>query len=119
MPTTTSPLTTSNKFFHYAKTFLGTVVWGSALIFGCYILLFYALAYVQGDTAQWNKVLPGLYDPNNGRSTAGIAVHFLGGGIILILGCLQLLEGIRKKYPKLHRISGRVYVLASIPATAC
>lgn len=116
MPTTTSPLTTSNKFFHYAKTFLGTVVWGSALIFGCYILLFYALAYVQGDTAQWNKVLPGLYDPNNGRSTAGIAVHFLGGGIILILGCLQLLEGIRKKYPKLHRISGRVYVLASIAA---
>jgi len=110
------PSAAGDTFFRYAKTFLGTVVWGSALIFGCYILLFYALAYVQGDTGQWNRVLPGLYDANNGRSTAGIAVHFVGGGIILILGCLQLLEGVRKKYPRLHRISGRVYVLASIAA---
>jgi len=112
----TTPQAPGDKFFRYAKTFLGTIVWGSALVFGVYILLFYALAYVLGDTAQWNKVLPGLYDPNDGRSTAGIAVHFVGGGIILILGCLQMLDGVRTMYPTLHRVSGRVYVLASVAA---
>lgn len=116
MPTASS--SSVDKFSRLATTFLGAIVWGSALIFGCYILLFYALAYVLGDTAQWNKVLPGLYDADNGRSTAGIAIHFLGGGIILILGCLQLLAGMRKKYPKIHRIAGRVYVLASIATAA-
>jgi len=91
---------------------LGATVWCSALVFGCYILVFYALAYLGDNVQQWNEVLPGLYDPENPGSTAGIAVHFLAGGIILILGCLQLLEGPRRRFPMLHRWSGRVYVTA-------
>lgn len=105
-----------DKLFRFSKTLLGTIVWTSALIFGLYILIFYALAYVSGDTAQWNKVLPGLYDAENAGSTAGIAVHFLAGGIILVLGCLQLLPAVRNRYPMVHRISGRVYVLACLLA---
>lgn len=106
----------NRRLLQYATRFLGTIVWGSALVFGVYILAFYALGYLTGDTDRWNKVLPGLYDPNNAGSTAGIALHFLAGGIILVLGCIQLLEGVRKKYPSLHRISGRVYVLACLLA---
>ncbi len=104
------------RLLTYGRTFLGAVVWGSALIFGCYILLFYALAYLTGDTDQWNRVLPGLYDRDDARSTAGIAIHFLAGGIILILGCFQLLNGVRTRYPRWHRVAGRVYVLASLAA---
>jgi hypothetical protein len=114
-PPSTSP-SSSHRLLTYARIFLGTIVWSSALIFGVYILLFYALSYLTGDTEQWNEVLPGLYDANSGRSTAGIAAHFLGGGIILILGCLQLLSSVRKNYPKVHRIAGQVYIIASLLA---
>ncbi|MEM6771045.1 MAG: DUF2306 domain-containing protein [Bacteroidota bacterium] len=116
MMTTTTSGAKRHRFFDLATKFLGTVVWGSALIFGLYILAFYALGYVTGDTDRWNKVLPGLYDPGNAGSTAGIALHFLAGGTILVLGCLQLLEGVRKKYPGLHRVVGRVYVIACMLA---
>lgn len=116
MPATSPALSPPEKLFRFARTLLGIVVWSSALIFGLYILVFYALAYVSGDTAQWNKVLPGLYDPGNAGSTAGIALHFLAGGIILVLGCLQLLASVREKYPLVHRISGRVYVTACLLA---
>lgn len=114
--TTTPAPALSDKLFRFSKTLLGTIVWSSALIFGLYILVFYAFAYVSGDTAQWNKVLPGLYDAENGGSTAGIAVHFLAGGIILVLGCLQLLASVREKYALIHRISGRIYVTACLLA---
>lgn len=103
-----------DKFLGFARNLLGGIVWTSALVFGVYILIFYALSYVSGDTARWNKVLPGLYDAENAGSTAGIALHFLAGGIILVLGCLQLLESVRTKYPALHRIAGRVYVIACL-----
>jgi uncharacterized membrane protein len=114
MSTTPSSLSPGDQLFRFAKRLLGTIVWTSALIFGLYILVFYAFAYVSGDTAQWNKVLPGLYDAKNTGSTAGIAVHFLAGGIILVLGCLQLLPSVRERYPMIHRLAGRVYVLACL-----
>jgi hypothetical protein len=114
MSTSTSTLLPGDRLFQFAKRLLGTIVWTSALIFGLYILIFYALAYVSGDTAQWNKVLPGLYDADNAGSTAGIAIHFLAGGIILVLGCLQLLPFVRERYPMVHRWSGRVYVIACL-----
>ncbi len=118
MPVRAAQVSTGDTFFSFAKNLLGAIVWASALVFGLYILVFYALAYVSGDTAQWNKVLPGLYDAENTGSTAGIAIHFLAGGIILILGCLQLLPFVRERYPIIHRASGRVYVLACLLAAA-
>ncbi len=115
-PTTNARHPFSDRLFNFARNLLGGIVWTSALIFGVYILVFYALSYVSGDTTRWNKVLPGLYDAENPGSTAGIALHFLAGGTILVLGCLQLLKSIRAKYPKLHRIAGRVYVIACLLA---
>lgn len=112
MPALEIPASNGDRFFNISRNMLGATVWASALVFGCYILIFYALAYLGDGTDQWNQVLPGLYDANNPGSTAGIAIHFLAGGIILVLGCLQLVEAVRLRHPSLHRWSGRVYVTA-------
>ena len=95
-------------------TLLTIAVSVSTLIFGLYILFFYAIALFNGETNQWNEILPGLYDDSNKASTIGIGIHFITGGIILILGCIQLFDRIRKRYPKFHRWVGRLYVLASM-----
>ena len=99
---------------HWAASMLVITVWISALLFGLYILAFYFIALLKGNTAQWNEVLPGLYDKQTEAATLGIGVHFAAGGIILILGCIQLIDNVRLKYPTVHRWLGRLYVLAAL-----
>jgi uncharacterized membrane protein len=108
--------TTAQTQLNYMTIFLVATVWISTIIFGLYILAFYALALFNGETMQWNEVLPDLYDSKNPSATIGIGIHFIAGGIILILGCIQLINPIRKKYPVFHRVVGRLYIIASLTA---
>ena len=93
---------------------LVATVWTSALLFGLFILSFYFVALLEGNTDQWNEVLPGLYDSTTKSATFGIGVHFAAGGIILILGCIQLIETVRERFPGLHRWLGRIYFFACV-----
>ncbi len=102
---------------HWLTRALGAIVWMSALLFGLFILSFYFMALLEGNAEQWNGILPELYDPETRTATVGIGIHFAAGGIILILGCIQLLSSVRQKYPAVHRWLGRIYVFAAL-ATA-
>lgn len=96
---------------------LVTTVWTSALAFGLYILAFYAVALFQGNLAQWNEVLPNLYRPDSTAANLGIGIHFAAGGIILILGSIQLIEKVRLRFPAFHRWVGRIYILSCLLAS--
>lgn len=100
--------------FYWTRLLLITTVWISAGLFGLYILAFYAAALYQGNLERWNEILPGLYDQNTARATTGIGLHFATGGIILILGSIQLIDAVRLRYLAFHRWVGRIYILASI-----
>ena len=104
----------SGVLLRFMLNLLVITVWVSALFFGLYILAFYFVSLVQGNTSQWNEVLPGLHDTQTKGATVGIGLHFAAGGIILILGCVQLLDSVRLKSPAFHRWIGRVYVVASL-----
>ncbi|MBV9774247.1 MAG: DUF2306 domain-containing protein [Gemmatimonadetes bacterium] len=93
---------------------LVATVWISTTLFGLYILAFYAGALAEGEMARWNGVLPGLYQRDAHAATAGIGLHFATGGLILALGCIQLIGAVRDRYPALHGWAGRVYVTASL-----
>lgn len=101
----------------WAARLLVATVWASALLFGLYILAFYFFALFDGNTSQWNEMLPGIYDEDTRTATVGIGIHFVAGGVILILGCIQFVEGIRNRHPVVHRTLGRLYVLASLAAS--
>jgi hypothetical protein len=88
----------------------------SALLFGLYILAFYAAAAAQGRMERWNTLLPRLYEADTPVATLGMGLHFAAGGVILVLGGVQLLAGLRARYPAVHRWTGRVYVGASLLA---
>lgn len=64
----------------------------------------------------WNRILPRLYERDTPAATVGIGVHFFAGGVILALGCIQLIGAVRDRWPAVHRWTGRVYVLASMLA---
>jgi len=89
-------------------------VWFSCAFFGLYILANYAAAYFDNDLLRWNNVLPEIYVPGRPAASVGIGLHFAAGGLILILGGIQLIESLRNRFPRVHRWTGRVYVFASI-----
>jgi len=100
--------------FRWSATALVATVWISAILFGLYILFFYAAALFQDDMARWNGVLPDLYNEENRTATLSIGLHFAAGGIILILGSIQLITEVRNRFPNVHRWIGRIYVAASL-----
>ncbi|MGD9529667.1 DUF2306 domain-containing protein [Pseudonocardia sp.] len=53
------------------------------------------------------------YAPRPGWVRAALAAHVLLGGLALLLSPVQLSSRVRARFPRLHRVSGRV-VLASI-----
>lgn len=108
--------TISTALLRWTSRALVATVWISATLFGLYILAFYAGALADGDMAQWNQVLPRLYEPETTVATAGIGLHFAAGGVILVLGCIQLIDTVRSRFPALHRWLGRLYVLAAFLA---
>ncbi|MBD2751616.1 DUF2306 domain-containing protein [Spirosoma validum] len=106
----------SRQTLRWSSFLLVTTVWVSAGLFGLYILAFYASALYEGNMARWNQVLPKLYEQSTTTATTGIGLHFAAGGIILVLGSLQLIDSIRVRFPALHRWVGRVYVLSCLLA---
>src|SRR5579872_1203994 len=102
--------------FRWSATALVCTVWISATLFGLYIVAFYVGALGDGQVAKWNQNLPGLYEPGSPAATSVLGLHFLAGGVILILGCIQLLRKVRARWPALHRWLGRIYVTAALLA---
>lgn len=97
----------------WSSRLLAGTVWASASLFGLYILAFYALASLSGEMARWNRVLPELFVRGGSVGNAGMALHFLGGGLLLVLGSIQFLTPLRTALPRLHRWTGRVYVASA------
>jgi hypothetical protein len=114
---TIPPLISNNDLlYRFSSRALLGIVWLSSFIFGLYILANYAAAYFDDDLARWNNVLPEIYVPGQPAASVGIGLHFAAGGLVLLLGGLQLIKGIRVNYPRVHHWTGRFYILVSLVA---
>lgn len=77
------------------------------------------LAFGIGLYALGNALVPDLRqsfvtDMIAEASAAGTLLHFLAGGVVIIVGAMQFNVGLRTKYLKVHRMLGRVYVVGCI-----
>jgi uncharacterized membrane protein len=94
--------------------------------FGFGFLVFYVLVNLTTAWLRWGKL-----DPNMGsqaRDAAHIQIspsahplyfpilglHVLGSSIALALVALQVWPGLRERYPKLHRTTGRIYIFGGV-----
>jgi len=87
--------------------------WLSAGLFGAYILAFYGGTLAGGAPDRWNESLPRLHEAATPLATIAIGAHFVTGGVLLLLGPIQLIAAIRNRIPALHRWLGRLYLLAA------
>lgn len=110
--TTSHPQT---RWLRLPATALTATVWLSSGLFALFILAFYLGALAGDDLTSWNAFLPGLHaDDGRPAATAGIGVHFALGAVILLLGPVQLLPAVRSRWPRFHRVTGRIYIAAAI-----
>jgi hypothetical protein len=87
--------------------------WISGAIFAAYIISFFGGVALGGAGERWNESLPGLYDSRSLLTTIAIGAHFITGGVLLLLGPVQLIGAVRRSLPALHRWLGRVYVVSA------
>jgi len=87
--------------------------WISGVLFGLYILLFFGGTAFAGVADRWDEALPELHDPAVPLAVLAIGAHFATGGILLLLGPIQLIGAIRRAVPALHRWLGRLYVASA------
>lgn len=94
---------------------LAATAWLSGCLFALYILAFYGGALFDGA----GRGPPArMFDPAALRASIGIGLHLLAGVVLLLLGPIQLIAGLRARWPTLHRWSGRVYASAALLAGA-
>lgn len=84
------------------------------LLFAAYIVGFYARAAWLSRYADWNKVLPHGHVPGDTAGNLLLGLHLALAVVIIVGGVLQLLPLLRRRWPRLHRWNGRVYLSAAL-----
>jgi hypothetical protein len=93
--------------FWFGVTLLGQ------LGFAFSVAIFYGLTAVRGDFQAWNRFLAHGYEAGARMGNAALAGHIIFAGVINIAGALQLIPGLRNRFPVFHRWNGRLFVLSA------
>ena len=81
--------------------------------FAISVAIFYGLTAMRGNIQAWNKILGRGFESGATMSNTALVGHILFATVINIAGALQLIPGIRNRFPAFHRWNGRLFVLAA------
>ena len=79
-------------------------------IFALYILGLYGVSGIAGDFERWNEASSHGYVQKDFMGNFLFGMHLILAAIITIGGPLQLMKKVRTRFPKFHRINGRIYI---------
>lgn len=97
---------------HAARLWFAVACLGQA-VFAYYILMHYGRSAARGQLETWNAVNPHFYVRGDMTGNIIFGVHVAFAAVITILGPLQLVDALRAKAPRFHRVSGRIYIGAA------
>ncbi len=85
-------------------------------LFVYYIVGFYGSPTVQGDFEAWsrNKRLPHGFVHGDTIGNLQFAAHVLMAAVMTFGGTMQLIPQLRARFPKVHRWTGRVFIVLAI-----
>ena len=105
-----------SKSIYFLKTAVNiwfAIVVVGQFVFALYILGLYGVNGIAGDFERWNDASPHGYIPKDFLGNIFFGLHVALAGIITIGGPLQLMKNVRSRFPKFHRISGRIYIYSA------
>jgi len=81
-------------------------------MFAVYVIGAYGSSIVLGRWEQWNQFFHG-YFPGDTLGNLALGFHLALVAVVMLGGVLQLIPGLRRRWPAFHRWTGRTY-LASV-----
>ncbi len=87
-----------------------TVIVVGQLLFLLYLLASYGRATLAGDVAAWSRFSAHGWVAGDPAGNVAMAAHLLLAAVVLCAGSLQLWPLVRRRWPALHRWSGRLYL---------
>lgn len=87
---------------------------GQAAFIG-FILAFYGVRTVRGNLAAWNdKPLIDGYIAGDDTGNLVFAAHVLLASVVTLAGLMQLIPALRQALPRLHRWTGRTFIVIGV-----
>lgn len=83
-------------------------------VFAFAVASFYGLTALRGDYHGWGKFITHGHVPGDTAGNFAVAMHIGSAVAILSAGALQLVPQVRGRFPRFHRWSGRIYMLAAV-----
>lgn len=83
------------------------------LMFVAYLFGFYGRTAILGQFEDWNQVVPHAYLAGEDVHNTVVAMHLAFAALITSGGLLQLMTGVRRRFPRFHRWNGRVYLVSA------
>ena len=105
-----SALKASARFW-FAVTVIGQLAFAFA------IASFFGLTALRGDFHGWSKFITHGYVPGDTMGNLAVALHVASAAIIMLAGAVQLVPGVRNRFPAFHRWNGRIYMLTVVTLT--
>jgi hypothetical protein len=103
----------ADKSLRAAARFWFVVALIGQFAFAISVAAFYGLTALRGNFQAWNKILAHGYESGATMGNAALAGHIIFATVISIAGALQLIPGVRNRFPAFHRWNGRLFVLAA------
>lgn len=94
-----------------------TVAVAGQLIFAAYVFVLYGRATLAGQFEGWNRAMPHGYVAGDPVGNTAVGLHLAAAVAVLVAGALQFVPWLRQAAPKLHRLSGRVYLTGAAAAS--
>lgn len=110
MATNPSVQSKADSFLKISTNIWFAVVVAGQFIFALYILGVYGVSGVAGDFEKWNAASAHGYVQKDMWGNLFFGFHVLLAAVITLGGPLQIMQMVRNRFPKFHRINGRVYI---------
>ncbi|MGZ5445873.1 MAG: DUF2306 domain-containing protein [Thermoanaerobaculia bacterium] len=82
-----------------------------------YVTWFYGRTALQGQVEAWDRVLSRGYIRGDAAGNAAVIVHLLAAVILVVGGAMQFIPRVRDRAPRLHRWTGRIYLVTAVAAS--
>jgi uncharacterized membrane protein len=87
------------------------------LMLAAYVAWFYGSTAAQGRLEAWNRVLSRGYVRGDAAGNVAIVAHLIAAVVLITGGAIQFVPQIRERFPRVHRWTGRIYIVTVFGAS--
>ena len=96
-----------------ARFWFGVTVIGQ-LMFAFAVASFYGVTALRGDFHGWSRFISRGYVSGDTMGNFAVIMHVGSAVVIMLAGAVQLIPGVRNRYPVFHRWNGRFYMSMAV-----